>query len=87
MNRVMVYVLDNFEDYETHFTVMNYTDHNMTQVKDVEFVEWFEKEGFPGAVWSDVRFAINSVINGLPFFNYLNLMNFASHHASCSQRT
>eukprot|EP01107_Rhizomastix_libera_P000963 TRINITY_DN11799_c0_g1_i2.p1 TRINITY_DN11799_c0_g1~~TRINITY_DN11799_c0_g1_i2.p1 ORF type:complete len:1030 (-),score=262.54 TRINITY_DN11799_c0_g1_i2:30-3119(-) len=51
------YKLSDLQDYETHFTVMNYSKFAMTHIKDFEFIPQFE-EMF-GKKWDDVRASLH----------------------------
>lgn len=49
------FALDDLDDYEKHFTVMNYSpDVILKQVHCEEFIPEFEKQ-YPGFPWSDVQ--------------------------------
>eukprot|EP00727_Mastigamoeba_balamuthi_P006412 m51a1_g2391 hypothetical protein (1004) ;mRNA; f:727949-731590 len=61
------YALDDFWDYEKHFTVMNYSPFGMTHLRDHEFVrQWDERHsasaGGDGVMWGEVRSRIDSMI-------------------------
>ena len=48
------------DDYETHFTVMNYSGRDMQHIQDTEFMEVFEKEC--GTQWSETQAKIYQTI-------------------------
>jgi len=51
-----------FEDYETHFTVMNY-GKKLTQINDEEFVKEFnEEQREAGVTWGDVMPKVRALI-------------------------
>jgi long-subunit acyl-CoA synthetase (AMP-forming) len=54
---------DNLDDYEKHFTVMNYSNYQMTQLHYQEFIKNIEKE-HKGLKWADVQKDINVAIKG-----------------------
>mmetsp|Transcript_27904 Transcript_27904/g.39321 ORF Transcript_27904/g.39321 Transcript_27904/m.39321 type:complete len:1031 (-) Transcript_27904:63-3155(-) len=54
------YSLDNFEVYEKHFTVMNYTAFKMQQLHYKDFIANIEKQ-YPGVNWVDVQHRINKM--------------------------
>jgi len=53
------YGLTDFENYEKHFTVMNYTPHNMTQLMCPEFMKGMESQY--NIKWEDVQKKINEM--------------------------
>jgi hypothetical protein len=55
--------LDNVDDYEKHFTVMNYSNYQMTQVHYQTFIQNVEKE-HKDLKWASVQKDINSAIKG-----------------------
>lgn len=56
-----LFTLNNLDDYETHFTVMNYTPGaTLTQVSCEEFIEKFESHY--DTPWSEVRDRINKAM-------------------------
>jgi len=54
------YSLDHFDEYEKHFTVMNY-GHQMRQVKDFEFIPELEKQ-YPNVKWVNIQARIWAAI-------------------------
>ena len=52
------YSLDNFEEYEKHFTVMNYSKFNLTQLHYKDFIKSIENQ-YPGIKWDVVQDKIN----------------------------
>ncbi|XP_064397711.1 tubulin--tyrosine ligase-like protein 12 isoform X2 [Halichondria panicea] len=58
--------LDDFHDYEKHFTVMNYTQGGtkLKQIHDVDFIRLFESM-YPATSWSSVQDKMFSVIKEL----------------------
>lgn len=46
--------LDNYEDYEKHFTVMNYAEAEMKQMLCAEFVDKFDRV-YPDTPWSGIQ--------------------------------
>lgn len=49
------FILDNFDSYETHFTVMNYRENsNLKHLKCADFMEQW-KDQFPENSWSDIE--------------------------------
>ncbi|XP_013785928.1 tubulin--tyrosine ligase-like protein 12 isoform X1 [Limulus polyphemus] len=46
--------LDNFDDYEKHFTVMNYTNTTLKQMYCHDFIEQFEAY-YPSFKWKDIE--------------------------------
>ncbi|XP_064490210.1 tubulin--tyrosine ligase-like protein 12 isoform X1 [Ornithodoros turicata] len=48
------FALDDYEDYEKHFTVMNYADTDMKQMLCAEFVEKFD-DAYPSTPWSGIQ--------------------------------
>ncbi|CAO3695287.1 unnamed protein product [Umbelopsis ramanniana] len=55
------YDMHNLDDYEKHFTVMNYSNYQMTQIHYQEFIKNIEKE-HKGLKWADVQKDINVAI-------------------------
>jgi tubulin--tyrosine ligase-like protein 12 len=49
---------DNLHVYETHFTVMNYSKHNLTQLWFTDFIREFEAQ-YPHLKWADIQRDIN----------------------------
>ncbi|GMF46794.1 unnamed protein product [Phytophthora fragariaefolia] len=47
------FAMDNFQDFEKHFTVMNYTNYAVRIMDNAEFVERFDNE-YPSEDWSRV---------------------------------
>ncbi|CAI5719844.1 hypothetical protein KXD40_006581 [Peronospora effusa] len=58
------FAMDNFEDFEKHFTVMNYSDFAVRIMDNVEFVDRFDNE-YPSEDWSVVYADICSSIKQL----------------------
>jgi tubulin--tyrosine ligase-like protein 12 len=58
------YSLDNFEDYEKHFTVMNYSHYSMTQLHYKDFIKEIELQ-YPGIMWLEIQEKINQVIKNV----------------------
>ncbi|KAG7383353.1 Tubulin--tyrosine ligase-like protein 12 [Phytophthora pseudosyringae] len=58
------FAMDNFQDFEKHFTVMNYTDFAVRIMDNAEFVERFDNE-YPSEDWSTVYTEICSTIKKL----------------------
>ncbi|KAE8893245.1 Tubulin--tyrosine ligase-like protein 12 [Phytophthora fragariae] len=58
------FAMDNFQDFEKHFTVMNYTDFAVRIMDNAEFVERFDNE-YPSEDWSMVYANICSSIKKL----------------------
>ncbi|KAH7460844.1 Tubulin--tyrosine ligase-like protein 12 [Phytophthora ramorum] len=58
------FTMDNFQDVEKHFTVMNYTDFAVRIMDNAEFVERFDNE-YPSEDWSMVYAEICSSIKKL----------------------
>ncbi|KAF1788692.1 Tubulin--tyrosine ligase-like protein 12 [Phytophthora cactorum] len=58
------FTMDNFQDFETHFTVMNYSDFAVRIMDNAEFVERFDNE-YPSEDWSMVFTEICSTIKKL----------------------
>uniref|UniRef100_M4C4S8 Tubulin--tyrosine ligase-like protein 12 n=1 Tax=Hyaloperonospora arabidopsidis (strain Emoy2) TaxID=559515 RepID=M4C4S8_HYAAE len=56
--------MDNFQDFEKHFTVMNYSDFDVRFMDNAEFVDRFEQE-YPSEDWSMVYADICSSIKKL----------------------
>jgi tubulin--tyrosine ligase-like protein 12 len=56
--------LDSFDDYEKHFTVMNYTHYQMTQLHYVDFIASFEQQ-YPVMKWFTMQQKINEMIRQL----------------------
>ncbi|PRP81878.1 tubulin--tyrosine ligase-like protein 12 [Planoprotostelium fungivorum] len=56
--------LEHFEEYERHFTVMNYSAHKLEQLHYTKFISEMESQ-YPGLRWSDVQGDINKSIRGL----------------------
>ncbi|KAG0283369.1 hypothetical protein BGZ97_008573, partial [Linnemannia gamsii] len=57
--------LDDFENYEKHFTVMNYGNYNLTQLLYTKFIENFEKEHADKKKWSEIQADINEAIKSI----------------------
>lgn len=55
------YSLDELDNYEKHFTVMNYKDFNLKQVHYDEFIPEFEKQ-YADFKWSDIQVKIFQMI-------------------------
>ncbi|KAH8549063.1 tubulin-tyrosine ligase family-domain-containing protein [Umbelopsis sp. PMI_123] len=53
----------NVDDYEKHFTVMNYTNYQMTQIHYLEFIRNIEKE-HKDLRWASIQNDINTAIKG-----------------------
>ncbi|CAH0477983.1 unnamed protein product [Peronospora belbahrii] len=58
------FTMDNFEDFEKHFTVMNYSDFPVRIMDNAEFLERFDNE-YPSEDWSVVYANICSSIKQL----------------------
>jgi tubulin--tyrosine ligase-like protein 12 len=56
---------DNVDDYEKHFTVMNYSNYQMTQLHYETFILNIEKEH--KLKWADIQKDINAAIKGISF--------------------
>ncbi|KAG0354682.1 Tubulin--tyrosine ligase-like protein 12, partial [Gamsiella multidivaricata] len=56
--------LDDFDNYEKHFTVMNYGNYNLTQLLYTKFIENFEKE-HASKKWVDIQADINEAIKAI----------------------
>ncbi|CAI5735754.1 unnamed protein product [Hyaloperonospora brassicae] len=56
--------MDGFQDFEKHFTVMNYSDYDVRIMDNAEFVDRFENE-YPSEDWSVVYTDICSSIKKL----------------------
>lgn len=54
--------LDDLQDYERQFTVMNYSNYEMTQLDDKSFIHNMEKQY--DIKWDTVQKDINAVIKG-----------------------
>jgi tubulin--tyrosine ligase-like protein 12 len=52
------YSLSDFEEYEKHFTVMNYSKFNLTQLHYKDFIKSIESQ-YPGVKWDTVQSKIN----------------------------
>jgi len=56
------FALDEFDEYEKHFTVMNYNDATeLKQIGDVEFLEMFEQQ-YPDHSWTEIDQKLCSMI-------------------------
>ena len=50
--------MDDFSDYEKHFTVMNYKeDVNLKQIHYDDFIGLFEQQ-YPSHKWADIQVSI-----------------------------
>ncbi|KAF9393113.1 Tubulin--tyrosine ligase-like protein 12 [Podila verticillata] len=58
------FALEDFDNYEKHFTVMNYGNYNLTQLLYTQFIENFEKE-HAGKKWTDIQADINEAIKSI----------------------
>ncbi|RLN48822.1 hypothetical protein BBJ29_003845 [Phytophthora kernoviae] len=58
------FAMDDFQDVQKHFTVMNYTDHTVRIMDNAEFEERFDDE-YPSEDWSNVYAEICSSIKKL----------------------
>ncbi|GFS89378.1 tubulin--tyrosine ligase-like protein 12 [Nephila pilipes] len=56
--------LGDFEDYEKHFTVMNYSDFPLQQMFCHDFIKQFE-EYYPSHKWSDIESSIYKMIKDI----------------------
>nr|CAH0103372.1 unnamed protein product [Daphnia galeata] len=56
--------LDNFDEYERHFTVMNYSATNLHQMFCNDFIRYFEDQN-PGQEWCIVEKRIFSMLSSL----------------------
>ncbi|KAF9438877.1 Tubulin--tyrosine ligase-like protein 12 [Entomortierella beljakovae] len=58
--------LEDFDNYEKHFTVMNYGNYNLTQLLYTDFIKNFEKE-YEGKhkKWSEIQADINEAIKSI----------------------
>lgn len=56
--------LDNFDEYERHFTVMNYSASNLHQMFCHDFVRYFEEQN-PGQEWPKIEERIFSMLSAL----------------------
>ncbi|OQS03214.1 ubulin-tyrosine ligase [Thraustotheca clavata] len=56
--------MDNFDDFQKHFTVMNYTEHNVEEMGNDEFERHFKAE-YPNQNWSVVKVDILESIKGV----------------------
>ena len=66
-------LVDSVDDYEKHFTVMNYSNYQTTQVHYQTFIQNIEKEH--KLQWSKVQKEINVAIKGITSF----AIDFKSH--------
>jgi len=57
--------LEDFDNYEKHFTVMNYGNYNLTQLLYTKFIENFEKEHADKKRWSEIQDDINEAIKSI----------------------
>lgn len=57
--------LEDYENYEKHFTVMNYGNYNLTQLLYTKFIENFEKEHADKKKWSEIQDDINEAIKSI----------------------
>ncbi|KAF9918253.1 hypothetical protein BX616_009780 [Lobosporangium transversale] len=59
--------LNDFDNYEKHFTVMNYGNYNLTQLLYTKFIENFEKEHSSkhDKKWADIQADINESIKAI----------------------
>ncbi|KAG0373904.1 Tubulin--tyrosine ligase-like protein 12 [Mortierella sp. AD032] len=57
--------LNDFDNYEKHFTVMNYGNYNLTQLLYTQFIENFEKEHADKKKWSEIQADINEAIKSI----------------------
>ncbi|KAF8930335.1 tubulin-tyrosine ligase family-domain-containing protein [Dissophora ornata] len=57
--------LEDFDNYEKHFTVMNYGNYNLTQLLYTKFIENFEKEHSEKKKWSTIQADINEAIKAI----------------------
>ncbi|GFY37784.1 tubulin--tyrosine ligase-like protein 12, partial [Trichonephila inaurata madagascariensis] len=58
------FTMDDFEDYEKHFTVMNYNDFPLQQMFCQDFIKQFE-DYYPSYKWSDVENSIYKMIKDI----------------------
>lgn len=58
------FTMDNFQDFEKHFTVMNYTDFDVRIMDNSQFVERFDDE-YPSEDWANVYAEICASIKQL----------------------
>ncbi|XP_059352286.1 tubulin--tyrosine ligase-like protein 12 isoform X2 [Daphnia carinata] len=56
--------LDHFDEYERHFTVMNYSASNLHQMFCHDFVKYFEEQN-PGQEWHKIEKRIFSMLSAL----------------------
>ncbi|KAG0328582.1 Tubulin--tyrosine ligase-like protein 12 [Dissophora globulifera] len=56
--------LSDFDNYEKHFTVMNYGSFNLTQLLYTKFIENFEKE-YADKKWTSIQADINEAIKSI----------------------
>ncbi|KAI9555883.1 hypothetical protein GHT06_018400 [Daphnia sinensis] len=56
--------LDHFDEYERHFTVMNYSATNLHQMFCHDFVRYFEEQN-PGQEWQKIEERIFSMLSAL----------------------
>ncbi|KAF9357629.1 Tubulin--tyrosine ligase-like protein 12 [Mortierella sp. NVP85] len=57
--------LEDFDNYEKHFTVMNYGNYNLTQLLYTKFIENFEKEHGDKKKWSEIQADINEAFKAI----------------------
>ncbi|KAG0254745.1 Tubulin--tyrosine ligase-like protein 12 [Actinomortierella ambigua] len=57
--------LEDFDNYEKHYTVMNYGNYNLTQLLYTKFIENFEKEHTDKKKWTDIQADINEAIKAI----------------------
>ncbi|KAF9583170.1 Tubulin--tyrosine ligase-like protein 12 [Lunasporangiospora selenospora] len=59
------FTLEDFDNYEKHFTVMNYGNFNLTQLLYTKFIDNFEKEHVNKKKWVDIQEDINEAIKAV----------------------
>ncbi|KAG0245627.1 tubulin-tyrosine ligase family-domain-containing protein [Mortierella sp. GBAus27b] len=59
------FTLEDFDNYEKHFTVMNYGNYNLTQLLYTKFIENFEKEHADKQKWNEIQADINESIKSI----------------------
>ncbi|KAG0340073.1 Tubulin--tyrosine ligase-like protein 12 [Podila humilis] len=59
------FALEDFDNYEKHFTVMNYGNYNLTQLLYTQFIENFEREHADKKKWSEIQADINEAIKSI----------------------
>lgn len=59
------FALEDYDNYEKHFTVMNYGNYNLTQLLYTQFIENFEKEHADKKKWTDIQADINEAIKSI----------------------